>query len=322
MKKSQIYVILIICGAMIAYIMIGGAFNNDLKKSVKNPYEYDLGDIRKIDPAMIRYKEVKRIALAFPEPKVLDYHQGLLGIGYQNEVQVIDTLGRELFNKSISGPITSITFSPSGEIFLGCKTHIEKYNLNGELSETWNEIDSSAYITSIAFSGDYVFVANAGGPFIIQYDQTGQMLHSFDGKNRTDKSHGFIIPSPYFDLDVDSEGQLWAANTGVQAIENYEKDGSLRAFWGSSSYDLNGFIGCCNPSQFTILTNDSFVTCEKGLVRIKVYLPSGELESVVATPEDFDANSDPPDVTSDEQNNIYVLDITRKMIRKFERNDS
>jgi hypothetical protein len=57
-------------------------------------------------------------------------------------------------------------------------------------------------------------------------------------------------------------------------------------------------------------------------VRIKVYLPSGELESVVATPDDFNVNSEAPDLTSDELNNIYILDITRKMIRKFERKES
>jgi hypothetical protein len=53
-----------------------------------------------------------------------------------------------------------------------------------------------------------------------------------------------------------------------------------------------------------------------------VYLPSGELESVVATPDDFNVNSEAPDLTADELNNIYILDITRKMIRKFERKES
>lgn len=271
---------------------------------------------------MIKYAETRRIALSYPDPKVIDYHQGLLAIGFEKHLQVIDTSGRELFNKSVTGPITSIKYSNNNQIFVGCKTLVQKYDGIGELLDTWGEIDSAAYITSITMKDDYVFVADAGGPEVYQYNLSGEILHSFDGKNRKDSKYGFIIPSPYFDLDVDSEGQLWAANTGVQAIENYNLDGSLRAFWGSSSYDLKGFIGCCNPAQFTILENDSFVTCEKGLVRIKVYLPSGELESVVATPDDFNVNSEAPDLTADELNNIYILDITRKMIRKFERKES
>jgi hypothetical protein len=322
MNKNLIYVILIICGLAIAFIMIGGIFTNDLKKTTKNPYEFELGDIKKIDPALVKYAEKRRIGLSFNKPHVIDYRAGLLAVGFEMHLQVIDTSGRELFNRAVNGPITSIKLSHDNEIFIGCKTHIKKYDLNGELLEIWDEIDSSAYITSIALKDDYVFVANAGGPTVYQYDRSGEILHSFDGKNRTDGKHGFIIPSPYFDLDVDSEGQLWAANTGIQAIENYNPDGSLRAFWGGSSYDLKGFIGCCNPAQFTIMENDSFVTSEKGLVRIKVYLPSGELESVVATPDDFNANTEVPDLTSDDLNNIYILDISRKMIRKFERKQS
>jgi hypothetical protein len=322
MSKNLIYVILIVCGVLIAYIIVGGIFKNDLKKTVKNPYEFDLRSIRKIDPAQVKYRETKRIGVTYPAPKVIDYYAGYLVIGFENHLQVIDTSGVELFNKSVAGPVTGVTFSPRGEIFLGCKTHIEKYDLKGELIETWSDIDSSSFITSIACADDRVYVADAKGPKVYQYDLSGEILHSFDGKNRTDTRYGFIIPSPYFDLDIDSEGALWAVNTGVQAIENYNSDGSLRAYWGKSSYDLSGFIGCCNPAQFAILANDSFVTCEKGLVRIKVYLPSGELDGVVATPDDFDTNSEPPDLTSDELNNIYMLDITRKMLRKYERKDS
>jgi len=319
MSKNLIYIILIICGVLIAYIMVGGIFKNGLRNTVKNPYEYELGDIKKIDPEMIKYREVKRIGLSLNSPKAIDYQGGLIAIGFEKYLQVIDTSGREVLNKSLEGPVTSLAFSPQNEIFVGCKDHVETYALNGDQIDTWDRLDTSAYITSMTFLENYLFVANAGKPVVHQYDLSGKLLHTFDGKNRSDSKHGFIILSPYFDLNVDSEGQLWIANTGVQAIENYNMDGSLRAFWGASSYDLSGFIGCCNPAQFTILTNDSFVTCEKGLIRIKVYLPSGELESIVATPDDFDANSAPPDLASDEQDNIILLDLTRNMIRKFER---
>ena len=322
MNKNLIYVILTVCGALIAYIILGGIFKNDLKKTAKNPYKYDLGDIKHIDPALIRYRETKRIAVDFPMPKVISYYNGLLGIGYDNSLQVIDTSGREYFNKPINGTVTSLTFSTKGDIYLGCKNYIEIHNLEGELLDSWSIIDSSAYITAVVIKDENVFIANASGAIVYQCNLSGEILHSFDGKNRSGSKHGFIIPSPYFDMELDSDGQLWVANTGVQAIENYNDDGSLRAYWGASSYDISGFIGCCNPAQFTILSDDSFVTCEKGLVRIKVYLPSGELESVVATPDDFDVNSEPPDLTADETNNIYILDITRKLIRKFERKDS
>lgn len=322
MKNSAIYILLVVCGGVIAYIMLGGIFKNELKKPAKNPYEFDLGDIGKIDPSLIQYKETQRLALTIDNPKVIDYQNGLLGIGYLNHLQVIDTLGQEVFNREVDGPVTGIAFAPNGDILLASKTVIRMFGGNGELLSTWDALDSSSHITSMAVNNEHVFAADAGGPLVHQYNLEGKLINSFDGKNMTDRKHGFIIPSPHFDLDLDSEGQLWAANTGVQALENYHEDGTMRGFWGASSYDLEGFIGCCNPAQFTILTNGSFVTCEKGLVRIKVYQPSGEFDSVVATPEDFNKKSEPTDLTSDEANNIYALDISRSIIRKFERKNS
>jgi len=322
MSKNLIYIILIICGVLIAYIMVGGVFRNDLKKSVKNPYDYDLRDIRKIDPELIKYKETKRIGLTFPDPKALDYQDGQLCIGYANQLQLIDTVGVEVFNTSVEGPVTAIKLATNDEIFVACKTHILKYNLSGTQMESWSAIDSGSFITSIELKDDYVYVADAGGPVVYQYNLFGEILHPIDGKNRTDNKHGFIIPSPYFDLATDSKNQLWVANTGMQALENLSTDGAVRSFWGAASYDISGFIGCCNPAHFTILPNDAFVTCEKGLVRIKVYHASGALDAVVATPDDFDVNSEPLDLTADEQGNIYALDQSRKMIRKFERKES
>jgi len=322
MKKNLIYVILIIFGALIAYIMLGDAFKNNMSKTVKKPYEFKLGDVKKVDPSMIKYHETKRIGVKFPKPKALDYQKGLLAVAYVNHFQLIDTLGQEYFNKSINETITCISFAPDGKIFLGCKNHIEQYDLKGNLLEKWDDLDSSSYITSIAFKENAVFVANAGGPEVYRYNYQGEILNSFDGTGRIESDYGFIVPSPYFDIHVDPDNQLWVANTGLQHIENYTDEGSLRGYWGEPAFTLKGFTGCCNPAQFTILSNGSFVTCEKGLVRIKVYLPSGEVESVVASPDDFDKDSLPADLAADEDDKIYVLDISRKMIRKFERKDS
>ena len=319
MKNGLIFAILIFFGAIIAFILIGGLFNNDLRKAVKNPYAYDLGEVGYIDPAFIQYRESKRIATAHPMPVAIDCRGGLLAIGYKQHFQVIDTLGREISHKSVAGPVTALAFTPEGDLLLAQQIFIQVYRQSGELQDSWPTIDSSAYITSIAVRGEHVFVANAGDPSVMVYTRDGEVIHTFDGRNRPDRHYGFVVPSPYFDLGFDQTDRLWVANTGVQSIENYHYDGSLAGEWGVASHELSGFIGCCNPAQFTILANGSFVTAEKGLVRIKVYLPSGELESVVAGPDAFHPDAEPPDLTSDELNNIYILDITGEMIRKFER---
>ena len=318
MKKTLIYVLLMVLGALIAYIILGDFLTDDMGKSAKNPYAFDLREFEDVDPALIKYKETKRIKLNNPAPKAIDYHKGLLALAFKNNLQVIDTSGRELFNKTITGPSTAIHISPEG-IYLACKEHIEVYDLDGNLLESWNNLDSGAYITSITQKDGKLIAANAGEPEVIRFNVDGEIELRFDGTRQELSDFGFIIPSPYFDVQVDPDNQLWVANTGLQNIQNYNDDGSLRAYWGNAGYKLEDFTGCCNPAHFAILTDGSFVTCEKGLVRIKVYKPSGELDGVVAAPKDFDTDSEPTDLTSDENDNIYALDITKKMIRKFER---
>lgn len=289
-----------------------------MKKSTKNPYAFDIKEFEYVDPSLIKYKETKRIKLDNAIPKVIDYHNGLLGLAFKNKLQVIDTSGREIFNKTLD-KITTALHIAQGRIYLGCLDHVEIYDLNGNQLESWDFLDSGAYITSIALIEDKLFVANAGGPEVIKYNLNGDIELRFNGTNQSSSDFGFIVPSPYFDVHIDPYNQLWIANTGLQQIQNYTEEGSLRAYWGSAGYTLEDFTGCCNPAHFTILSDGSFVTCEKGLVRIKVHKPSGELDCVVAAPKDFDADSEPADLTSDEHDNIYALDITKNMIRKFER---
>ena len=319
MSKKLIYILLIFLGLLSAYIILGDFLKNEIRKSDENPYAFDLKEFEHVDPELIRYKESKRIKLNNPKPRAISYRKGLLALAFDNNLQVIDTIGNEHFNVDTSEPSTAIYVSDDGNIFLACKSHIKVYDVSGTLLQTWPEIDSNAYITSIAVQGDKIFVANAGGPEIIRYDRAGNIKVRFDGKNVNLGDQGFIVPSPYFDLAIDAEQELWVANTGVQSIQNFTADGKLRGHWGNSGYKNEDFTGCCNPAHFTVLSDGSFVTCEKGLVRIKVHKPSGELDSFVAAPEKFGKDTAPLDLAADELDNVYALDISLAMIRKFER---
>jgi hypothetical protein len=108
-------------------------------------------------------------------------------------------------------------------------------------------------------------------------------------------------------------------NPGKHAIENYTDDGELRGYWESMSFEIDGFLGCCNPARITTLIDGSFVTSEKGVVRIKIYDQSGALKSVVAPPDLFkDEGEKAPEVCADENDIIYVLDFENDMVRVFE----
>ena len=105
--------------------------------------------------------------------------------------------------------------------------------------------------------------------------------------------------------------------------------------WGKSSAGIEGFSGCHNPVNFAILPDGSFVTCEKGLPRVKIYSPEGVFESVVAGTELFDMTEEDLiseegteqlkvglDVAVDSQGRIFVLDPVRKTARIFTMIDS
>ncbi|MEE9460788.1 MAG: hypothetical protein V3V53_03100, partial [Bacteroidales bacterium] len=81
---------------------------------------------------------------------------------------------------------------------------------------------------------------------------------------------------------------------------------------------IDGFSGCCNPAHIAIMADGSFLTSEKGVVRIKIHKPSGELSTVVAAPDKFREDGEAPDVAVDEEGIVYALDYDRNMIRIFE----
>ncbi|MDZ7604198.1 MAG: hypothetical protein U5K79_01110 [Cyclobacteriaceae bacterium] len=56
MKKPLIYLLLIVLAGVAGYVLLGDIFLGNPQKSAKNPYAYDLGDIYKIDPSLIKYK--------------------------------------------------------------------------------------------------------------------------------------------------------------------------------------------------------------------------------------------------------------------------
>jgi len=81
---------------------------------------------------------------------------------------------------------------------------------------------------------------------------------------------------------------------------------------------MEGFCGCCNPSNFAFLHDSLFVTSEKAIERVKIYNPDGTFRCVVAAPGQFEEGTKGLDLAVDKQNRILVLDPVKKLIRVFE----
>jgi hypothetical protein len=202
-------------------------------------------------------------------------------------------------------------------IYLGIEDHVEVYSNEGKLVKKWESESESSVLTSIAVTSADVFVADAGEKVVYHYDLTGKLINRIGQKDPQNNIPGFVVPSYFFDLGVNSTGQLWVADPGRHTFMNFGYDGTLISSWGKTSMGVDGFCGCCNPSHFAFLSDGSFITSEKGIERIKVYLPDGTYKYLVATPDSFEEGTRGLDLAVDSQERILVLDPVKKKVRFF-----
>jgi hypothetical protein len=186
-----------------------------------------------------------------------------------------------------------------------------------ERQTSWQVLEPKTIITSIAVSDDNVFVADAGTRSVWRFNKSGEILNRLNGSDPDTGQKGFVVPSPYFDVVIDSNEALWVVNPGMQKVQNYRDTGELVSSWGAPSVKIEGFCGCCNPSHIAVTPDGSFVTSEKGLSGIKVYDQAGRFKGVVAGPDSFDDGTSGIDIAVDSSGTIFALDTSRGLVRIF-----
>jgi len=319
MNNKGIIIFLIILAVVVIGVIIVDFSSTRPDKQPENPYAYDVDQYEKVDPSLIHYKETKNFRLGFSESRGLAYGNQKLYVLGSRSLQVISKSGALVFEKVLDGTPTCITLGDDNKIYIGFQNYVSSYTENGEFINKWQPLEENSVITSLDVWEGELYIADAGTRKVHRFTVDGQKISDFEGKHEEDALHGFIIPSAYFDLAFNPYGDLWVVNTGNHSLENYTPDGRIREFWRQTSVvGIEGFGGCCNPAHFTFLPDGSFVTSEKGLIRVKVYKPSGEFKCVVAAPEKFVEEGHAPEVVADENGNIYALDFDKNMIRLFQ----
>ncbi|HSO87832.1 MAG TPA: hypothetical protein VLQ91_14845 [Draconibacterium sp.] len=317
MKNKGIIIFLIILAVVIVAVITGDYLSDKPDKTGPNPFEYNVDNFKTVDSTLIHFKETRNYRISFETPAAITISDDKIYLAGDRKIQVIGLDGILLNEFGLTGiPQAVEVFNEN--IFVSIGNAVNVYNGTGNLQKTWPVISDSAMVTAIAASETSVFVADAGNRKVHRYNHDGQLLAEFDGKADEGVLHGFIIPSGFFDLDINPDGDLWVVNPGMHSLENYTEDGNLREHWNNTSMMTEGFSGCCNPAHYTFLPDGRFVTSEKGLVRLKTYKPSGEFDSVVAAPVKFTEEGKAPDVATDSAGNVYALDFDKKMIRVFE----
>jgi len=299
-------------------------------------YDLDAAKLARFDPNLILYDKV-----GSPIPTGCDRArsfaldgEGRFYIAGDEAVRVLSKTGNLQRVIGLSSPPRCVAVAPDGEVYVGLSDHVEVFDSAGQRVASWEPLETGAFLTSIAIADNDVLVADAGHEVVLRYDRAGQLVNRIGEKAPERNIPGFHVPSPYFDLAMAPDGLLRVVSPGRMRIEAYTLDGDLELWWGESGMRIETFCGCCNPANFAIMSDGSFVTSEKGLTRVKVYDPDGAFVGVVAGPEQLieggaprvfenvdDAKASGFDVAVDAADRVYILDTIENTVRTFVRKE-
>ena len=320
--KSNILIVLLICILVIVAVTAIVKLDVTGKKGsgLGKEFLYDIKFLEEIDPELILYELAAEYAvtgLNQTHAIALDSKDNIYVAG-DNAVKIINGGTVEL-----SGHGRCLALTNDGKIYVGLKDHIEVFDKGHNRLAAWDSLGENATLTSIAVDKNDVFAADAGNRVIVRYDMQGNIINYIGRKDPDRNIPGFVIPSPFFDLAMGRDGLLRVVNPGMHRIEAYTFEGDLEFFWGKPSAAIEDFCGCCNPVNFAIAEDETFITCEKGLVLVKVYDHDGGFTGVVAGPEQLLKDSQPEikavafDVAVDKAGKIYVLDTNKNIVKVF-----
>lgn len=333
---SGLWAGIVIAAAIAAGFFAVIFFDNTGQKGsgLSNDYIYDISQYTQISPALILYRPIDKIPVRLKSARAIDVQQDIYIAG-DKEIVIVNTVGKLQKHIPLSAEPTSLSIHENGIIVVGAGNSILLLDSDGAEQSRWTVPKANALLTSIATNADMIFAADAVNGHIYEYDWQGKLLRTVGQKGSDSETQkGFFIPSPYFDVAMAPDGLLRVVDPGRHLIAAFTVYGDEEWSWGKASPAIDGFSGCCNPVNFAILPDGSFVTAEKGLVRIKLYDPEGRFIGAVAGPEQLEwteqqqicntpeqCQSRGFDVAAGSDGRIYVLDTVKNIVRVFEKKD-
>lgn len=317
MKKRSLTIVILLIIALIFTVIIVDVLNNRPDRRGENPYALEVEQFREVDPELISHRETRNLSLGQMKASAIDILDRRIVVVGGEDLVTLSLEGKQLERRSIAEGSVAVTMN-SQACYVAYPRHVSKiHDLESGEQEAWKELDERTVITNMALGENALYVADAGNRRVLIYSLDGELVGEFEGKAETEAGHGFIVPSANFDLLVNDFAELWVVNPARHALENYSDEGRLRGYWSQASFEIEGFLGCCNPARIAPMSEGRIATSEKGMVRIKIYGPSGDLKSVVAGPDLFKEEGKAPDIAV-EGETIYALDYERNTIRIFE----
>jgi sugar lactone lactonase YvrE len=304
-------------------------------------FVFDAADYRQADPALIAFRELGTFPIELTAPRGLAVGpEERIYVAGDAMVRVFAADGQPVGEIPVKGEPSCLGLGAESEehswrLYVGVGQRILVFDAEGAAIGSWTDgLNDQSVLTSLAVAEDALFAADAGNRVVLRFDLDGTLRGRIGEVDASRGVRGFVIPSAHFDVAVTADGLVRIANPGARRIETFTPDGDFLGHWGQASINIEGFFGCCNPADFSVLPDGRFVTAEKGLPRIKIYSPQGKFECVVAdpqmldqtlqgTPLDQDTGQMPTfDVAVDGGGRVLVLDPIRRQVRVFVRKSS
>ncbi|MDA0321496.1 MAG: hypothetical protein O2923_02095, partial [Verrucomicrobia bacterium] len=291
-----------------------------------------LTELEKVPPELMIYNEAPPIATGLHGVTcVASGPSGTLLVGGTRAIKTLSVNGAQPQATDLKFTPHDVHPLPDGRFAVITRKRLIILDADGTVMVQADVPDGRPFLTAVTGDDEHLLIADAGNREILRYGHDGKFQMRFGRKNSEGNAPGFVIPSPYFDITIASDGLVRATNTGRHRVEAYTTNGSYEFGWGTASMAIESFCGCCNPCYISVLTDGRTVTSEKGLNRIKIYGVDGEFEGVVAGPEHLVRDRAEAeracedcrvgfafDVASDAEDRVYALDRVTGNLRVFE----
>ncbi|MDX9726027.1 MAG: hypothetical protein RBT38_06540 [Bacteroidales bacterium] len=235
---------------------------------------------------------------------------GIIFLGGDSFVMALTSDLAGMWDTETETRITALAVS-GDTLFASTTEAILLYSASGDLIGEWGPYEGNSLITSVSVNSKYLAFADAGNKRVFLLDRKGEVI-----KMIGQSDNNFVIPSPYFDVDLDNN-LLYAANTGYRRVETWSLDGRKLSEFGEAGTAPGAFCGCCNPAHFSSIPQ-GFVTAEKGINRIQILDREGNFIEFVSSHNSF-SQSVPLDVASADGVTIFAANSDDNNLYLFKR---
>ncbi|MCC6235395.1 MAG: hypothetical protein IT580_22340 [Verrucomicrobiales bacterium] len=304
----------------------------------ENPWRYDVDQLRRVDPALVQYRETRVLEVAQgPARRLAFAEDGELHVAAGRRWLVASRDGSWRRDIAVGDVLRCVRPWGKGRAVLAFKERVEVWDAESGRVVRWPAFPGKPFLTGLAVTEREIFVADSGNRVVFRCDWQGRVELRLGERQEDRHVPGLVLPSPFLDVEMGADGLIRVNNPGRHRVETYTRDGDLEASWGRAGVGPEAFCGCCNPVAIALLPDGRCVTAEKGLPRVKVYRPDGTLESFVAVPDAFGANTsdargrgregqdaaqDGLDVAVDGRGTVAVLDLISDRIHFYQRREA